>query len=473
MRVFGQWQVGRGDRRATGSSSRTCNELNLNMNCVKGGIAGTTLVVTGEHLVTPGADVVGCSSRSRSRWSCQASTSGTSGCSASTPAPTRAPDAGDGASDRAGPPRGRGRHRHHPSGPAPDERAQLEIQHALVAACREATARRDVSAVIVYGGEKVFAAGADIKEMETMSYTDMVDRSALLQDLHPHLARLPKPTVAAITGYALGGGCELALSLRLPGRGARRRARPAGDPARHHPRRRGHAAAFPAGRSGPGQGHRLLRPLRRGRGSAARSVSWTRSSRPPRRSTPRHVVAWSATSAGPAYASGRPRRPSTVASRLISRPASRSSGCSSPVCSRHEDRAIGMASFVEHGPGKATVRGRLRARPLRRDGPAGCRASRSTGAEHVLPAGDRRHARARPARAYAPNEGRGRASDEHRRLCQVRARTPSPTAPSTSRTTPPTATGVDGLLSELDEYAVEAALKLAEARRARRARSPC
>ncbi len=87
-----------------------------------------------------------------------------------------------------------------------------EIQHGLIAACREAAERTDVSAVIVWGGEKVFAAGADIKEMETMSYTDMVDHSALLQDFTRALARIPKPTVAAITGYALGGGCEVALA---------------------------------------------------------------------------------------------------------------------------------------------------------------------------------------------------------------------------------------------------------------------
>ncbi|MGG5258400.1 enoyl-CoA hydratase/isomerase family protein [Phycicoccus avicenniae] len=87
-----------------------------------------------------------------------------------------------------------------------------EIQHGLVAACREASERKDVSAVVVWGGEKVFAAGADIKEMETMSSTDMVDHSALLQDFTRSLARIPKPTVAAITGYALGGGCEVALA---------------------------------------------------------------------------------------------------------------------------------------------------------------------------------------------------------------------------------------------------------------------
>jgi enoyl-CoA hydratase/carnithine racemase len=98
-----------------------------------------------------------------------------------------------------------------------------EIQQALIAACAEVTERKDVAAVVVYGGEKVFAAGADIKEMEHMSYTDMVDHAALLQDFTRSLARIPKPTVAAVTGYALGGGCEVALAcdFRVVGRGAK------------------------------------------------------------------------------------------------------------------------------------------------------------------------------------------------------------------------------------------------------------
>ena len=88
----------------------------------------------------------------------------------------------------------------------------VEIQEALREAAREVTERRDISAAIVYGGEKVFAAGADIKEMEQMSYADMVFHSRRLQSAFTAVARIPKPTVAAITGYALGGGCELAMT---------------------------------------------------------------------------------------------------------------------------------------------------------------------------------------------------------------------------------------------------------------------
>ena len=85
------------------------------------------------------------------------------------------------------------------------------VQEEIRAAAIEAAERDDVKAVVVYGGERVFAAGADIKEMADMSYTDMVKRSGALQSSFTAVARIPKPVVAAVTGYALGGGCELAL----------------------------------------------------------------------------------------------------------------------------------------------------------------------------------------------------------------------------------------------------------------------
>ncbi|HEX6578468.1 MAG TPA: enoyl-CoA hydratase-related protein [Jiangellaceae bacterium] len=87
-----------------------------------------------------------------------------------------------------------------------------QMQDELHAAAKEAAEGREVRAVVVYGGEKVFAAGADVKEMAVSSYADMVDRSGPLQAAFAAVARIPKPTVAAVTGYALGGGCELALA---------------------------------------------------------------------------------------------------------------------------------------------------------------------------------------------------------------------------------------------------------------------
>ncbi|MDF1606494.1 enoyl-CoA hydratase-related protein [Nocardioides sp. YIM 152315] len=87
----------------------------------------------------------------------------------------------------------------------------VQVQEEIRAAALEATERDDVKAVVLYGGERVFAAGADIKEMADMGYTDMVKRSGALQSSFSAVARIPKPVVAAVTGYALGGGCELAL----------------------------------------------------------------------------------------------------------------------------------------------------------------------------------------------------------------------------------------------------------------------
>ncbi|MEO7351356.1 MAG: enoyl-CoA hydratase-related protein [Marmoricola sp.] len=86
-----------------------------------------------------------------------------------------------------------------------------QMQDEIRAAAAEATERDDIKAVILYGGERVFAAGADVKEMAAMSHTEMIQRSYGLTSAFSAVARIPKPVVAAVTGYALGGGCELAL----------------------------------------------------------------------------------------------------------------------------------------------------------------------------------------------------------------------------------------------------------------------
>ncbi|AZQ73652.1 MULTISPECIES: enoyl-CoA hydratase/isomerase family protein [Streptomyces] len=87
----------------------------------------------------------------------------------------------------------------------------IATQDRLRELADEVTRRDDVRAVVLWGGEKVFAAGADIKEMQHIDHAAMVARSRGLQDSFTAVARVPKPVVAAVTGYALGGGCELAL----------------------------------------------------------------------------------------------------------------------------------------------------------------------------------------------------------------------------------------------------------------------
>jgi len=106
---------------------------------------------------------------------------------------------------------------------APMNVLSAAAQDELASAAAQASSRRDVRAVVVYGGPRVFAAGADVTEMADGSYTDMVDRSRALQDAFTAVARIPKPTVAAITGFALGGGCELALccDVRVAGDNAK------------------------------------------------------------------------------------------------------------------------------------------------------------------------------------------------------------------------------------------------------------
>jgi enoyl-CoA hydratase/carnithine racemase len=87
-----------------------------------------------------------------------------------------------------------------------------QVQEELREAATAVSTDDGVRAVVVYGGAKVFAAGADIKEMAEMSYVDMTARAPDLSAALGAIARVPKPVVAAINGYALGGGCELALA---------------------------------------------------------------------------------------------------------------------------------------------------------------------------------------------------------------------------------------------------------------------
>ncbi len=81
----------------------------------------------------------------------------------------------------------------------------------LCTAFEEADANEKVRCIVVTGSEKAFAAGADIKEMSSMSFAD-VNRMDLFADASDRIDAIRKPIIAAVGGYALGGGCELAMA---------------------------------------------------------------------------------------------------------------------------------------------------------------------------------------------------------------------------------------------------------------------
>jgi enoyl-CoA hydratase len=79
----------------------------------------------------------------------------------------------------------------------------------VLAAAKEFDADGRIGAIVVTGSEKAFAAGADIKEMQPKQYID-----AFMEDFFAgweEFTRVRKPVIAAVAGYALGGGCELAM----------------------------------------------------------------------------------------------------------------------------------------------------------------------------------------------------------------------------------------------------------------------
>jgi enoyl-CoA hydratase len=85
-----------------------------------------------------------------------------------------------------------------------------ELLGELVAALEGFDADNAVRAIVLTGSERAFAAGADIKEMAPQSYMDMF-KANFFAAAADRIAAIRKPIVAAVAGYALGGGCELAM----------------------------------------------------------------------------------------------------------------------------------------------------------------------------------------------------------------------------------------------------------------------
>ena len=97
-----------------------------------------------------------------------------------------------------------------------------QVVAELHEAADDLAGRADIRAVVIWGGPRVFAAGADINEFSGMDAAGARQLSQNINDALRALEELPQITVCAVNGYALGGGCELAMAaeFRLVGEGA-------------------------------------------------------------------------------------------------------------------------------------------------------------------------------------------------------------------------------------------------------------
>jgi enoyl-CoA hydratase len=86
----------------------------------------------------------------------------------------------------------------------------IELLGELTDALGKADADPKVRAIVITGSEKAFAAGADVKEMSEKSFADMAMADFFGAEANA-ISAIRKPVIAAVSGYALGGGCELAM----------------------------------------------------------------------------------------------------------------------------------------------------------------------------------------------------------------------------------------------------------------------
>src|SRR6266571_176419 len=89
----------------------------------------------------------------------------------------------------------------------------IKLMEELVEALESLDKDDDVRAVIITGNDKAFAAGADIKEMSDASAVEMIIRDQFAR--WDRIRKIKKPLIAAVSGFALGGGCELAMTCDI------------------------------------------------------------------------------------------------------------------------------------------------------------------------------------------------------------------------------------------------------------------
>ena len=221
---------------------------------------------------------------------------------------------------------------------------------------REAAAQQDVHAVVVHGGERVFAAGADIDELKHLSASEVLAYARQCTEGSQELAAIPKPVIAAVNGYALGGGLELALcaDFRVCGESAKLGLPevmlgviPGGGGTQRLPRL-----------IGQGRAKDLIFTGRTIDAQEAQSIGLVDSVVPDDRTLE------SAISMAAQFVGG-PRLAIAAAKRAVDTGANVDLGTALEIerlqfaaLFATEDREIGMRSFMEHGPGKAKFVGR-------------------------------------------------------------------------------------------------------------------
>ncbi len=95
---------------------------------------------------------------------------------------------------------------------APSNTLTRQTCRELVSAAHELADRDDIATVILFGGHDSFCAGDDMGELQTLNRSEAETADRVRRDAIDAVAAIPKPTVAAVTGYALGSGLSLALA---------------------------------------------------------------------------------------------------------------------------------------------------------------------------------------------------------------------------------------------------------------------